>query len=76
MSKSEDYCKEGNVLFEFKPVLTLPLHDKRAGRVIAPLSAYPEEDEVLLPMCAGFKVIERSKEGALTRIKLEILDHY
>ena len=76
MSASEDYCKEGNVLFEFNPVSTLPLHDKRAARVIAPLSAYPEEDEVLLPICGGFKVIDKSKEGAITRNKLEILDHY
>ncbi|MBB2777200.1 UNVERIFIED_ORG: hypothetical protein HNP28_002523 [Comamonas terrigena] len=76
MSASEDCCKDGNVLFEFKPVSSFPLHDKRAARIISPLSAYPEEEEVLLPMCGGFKVIDHICEGSVTRIQAEILDHY
>lgn len=41
MSTSEDCCNDGNVLSEFKPVSSLPLHDKRAARVVSPSGGKP-----------------------------------
>lgn len=75
-SASEDCCKGGNVLFEFTPGSPAPFKDKRAGRFIGPLSVYPEEHEVLLPLCCGYRVLGREIEASQVRIKLEILDHY
>jgi hypothetical protein len=75
-SMNEDCCKGGNVLFEFTPGSPAPFKDKRAGRIIGPLSVYPEEQEVLLPLCCGYRVLSRDADGDRTRIKLEILDHY
>lgn len=76
MSLSEDYCKDGNVLFDIHPFEAFSLHDKNAGRIISSLSQYEEEQEVLLPICSGFRVTSRTQESGRLRINLEILDSY
>ena len=75
-SKSLKYCADGNVIFEMKPGSAFILHDKRAGREIDAISEFPTEEEVLLPMCCGFRVLQITTTGRKTRIRVEILDHY
>ena len=75
-SRNETCCKGGNVIFELIPASPAPFKDKRAGRIISPYSAFPEEEEVLLPLCCGFRVTAREQQAGLARIKMEILDHY
>lgn len=75
-SKSKKSCLGGNVLFEFRPVSPLSEYGKRAPRNIAALSLFPEEEEVLFPICCAFRVTSRENMGGgQTVIKLDVLDH-
>lgn len=75
-SKTQGACLDGNVLFEFKPVSPLSEYGKRAPRDIAGLSMFPEEQEVLFPICCAFRVTEKENVGlGQTIIRLDVLDH-
>lgn len=75
-SKSKNACLGGNVLFEFRPVSSLSEYGKRAPRDISALSIFPDEEEVLFPICCAFRVTARENVGAgQTIIKLDVLDH-
>lgn len=65
------------MLFEFRPVSPLSEYGKRAPRDISTLSFFPEEEEVLFPICCAFRVTARENVSAgQTIIKLDILDHH
>jgi hypothetical protein len=74
-SKSIDSCFGGNVIFELVPVSALSERDKRAPRDISHMSVFPEEEEVLLPMCCAYRPINIKKEAGVTCIRTEIIDH-
>lgn len=76
MSKRRECCLDGNTLFEITPRSSISMHGKRAPRSIAHFSDFPEEDEVLLPLAAAFRVESREATGThRTIIKLTLLDH-
>lgn len=75
-SKSEDECYEGNVIFEMTPKSSFATRDKRAPRDISIYSEFKEEQEVIMPICGGYKVEQIIKENDKTRIICAIYDHY
>jgi hypothetical protein len=76
-SKSKDNCLDGNVLFEFKPVSALSEYGKRAPRDVSSMSYFPEEEEVLFPICCAFRITSKEKyEGDRILIKMDVLDHH
>lgn len=75
LSMSQSACLEGNTLFEVTPRSALSVHGKRAPRVIAAFSEYPEEEEVLLPVASAFRVVSNETSAGRTRICLDLLDH-
>lgn len=75
-SKSKENCLEGNVLFEFKPVSALSEYGKRAPRDISKYSFFPEEEEVLFPICCAFRITAIEREPSKkTLIRMDVLDH-
>lgn len=76
-SKSKESCLAGNVLFEFHPTSPLSEYGKRAPRDISEVSMFPEEEEVLFPICCAFRVTSKESVGAgQTLIRLDVLDHH
>ncbi|WP_137165556.1 hypothetical protein [Salinimonas lutimaris] len=75
-SKSIDSCFGGNVIFELVPVSALSERDKRAPRDVSHISDFPEEEEVLLPMCCAYRPTKIEERSGVTYIRSEILDHY
>ncbi|UST82142.1 hypothetical protein [Pseudomonas siliginis] len=76
-SKSRESCLGGNVLFEFLPTSPLSEYGKRAPRDISAVSMFPEEEEVLFPICCAFRVTSKENMGAgQTVIRLDVLDHH
>lgn len=73
-SKSPDVCKGGNVLFEIRPWGALDEFEKRDGRDISLLSQYPDEEEVIFPMCCAYRPISISRTLNRTEIVLEVVD--
>lgn len=75
-SRTPDACFGGNVIFELIPVSALSERDKRAPRDIGAYSVFPDEEEVLLPMCCAFRPRNISQRSGVTWIETEILDHW
>jgi hypothetical protein len=74
-SKSLGACLDGNVVFEFRPVSALSQFGKRAPRDIAAFSSFPDEEEVLFPMCCAFRVTSNERRaGDQAIIRLDVLD--
>ncbi len=74
-SKSEKKCLGGNVIFEMTPVSGIAERDKRAPRDISRFSCFPDEEEVIMPICSVYKIREVESSLGLTKIKCDILDH-
>jgi len=74
-SKSEKNCLGGNVIFEMTPVSGIAGRDKRAPRDISMFSCFPEEEEVIMPICSVYLIREIKSSSRLTKIKCDILDH-
>lgn len=75
-SKAKSKCLGGNVIFEFKPISSISEYGKRAPRDISKYSYFPEEEEVLFPICCCFRITSiQSIENNRTLIKMDILDH-
>ena len=70
-SQLVSYIIYGNALV---PVCAIVEHDKRCGRDISHLSAFLDEQEMLLPICCAFRITEIDSRSAKTRIRAEILD--
>lgn len=75
-SKNIEACLGGNVIFELVPVSAISERGKRAPRDISSYSSFPDEEEVLLPMCCAYRPTSISKKDGVCWIRAEILDHY
>lgn len=75
-SKNFEACLGGNVIFELVPVSAISERGKRAPRDISVYSSFPDEEEVLLPMCCAYRPTSISKKDGVSWIRAEILDHY
>ncbi|WP_461639200.1 ADP-ribosyltransferase domain-containing protein [Labilibaculum euxinus] len=74
-SKSENNCLGGNVIFEITPVSGIAERDKRAPRDISMFSCFPEEEEVIMPICSVYRITEVDSSGGVIKIKCDVLDH-
>jgi hypothetical protein len=74
-SKCKEQCFGGNVLFEIFTESAMSLNDKRFPRDISGLSAFFEEQEVLLPIACAYRVHYIKEEGGLTIMGIATVDY-
>ena len=76
-SRSRDACLGGNVLFELRPWGSYSHYEKRDSRDISQWSIFPEEEEIVFPLCCAFRVREKKHlSDGVTVIAAEVVDSY
>jgi hypothetical protein len=73
-SKDPDECLGGNVLFELRPWGAIDEYEKRDPRDVTGLSVFPEEQEVIFPMCCAYRPVAFHRSPRRTEIVLEVVD--
>ncbi len=74
-SRSPDACLGGNVLFELTPWGAVTEYEKRDARDLSEYSVFPEEEEVVFPLCCSFRVREKKAlPGGVILICAEVVD--
>lgn len=76
LSTRVDNCLTGNVLFRVYPKSAISEYGKRAPRVIAQYSQFPDELEVILPLGCAFRVTRNERVGSSHEIDLDLYDHW
>lgn len=73
-SKTPDACLGGNVLFELHPWGAVDEYEKRDPRDVSGLSVFPDEQEVIFPMCCAYRPVSIRRLPHRTEIVLEVVD--
>lgn len=74
-SKNQEQCFGGNVIFRMRGVSGIAEWDKRAPRDIAAFSVFPEEQEVIMPICGAYRVNRVDISDGMMMVDCDILDH-
>jgi hypothetical protein len=73
-SKTPDECLGGNVLFELHPWGAVDEYEKRDPRDVSELSLFPDEQEVIFPMCCAYRPVSIQRLSHRTEIVLQVVD--
>jgi len=64
----------GNALIELNPWGAYTEYEKRDARDLSEFSLFPEEQEVIFPLCCAYRIREKSMHGDVAYIKAEVVD--